>query len=450
MTTAQTKIIINNTKSSVESKDQYPVRLRSPEDEESIQFLFNGNDFAEVLSILVEPQGETTIKSIDDLLMELGLQSDRPTSKQKLRVLLSSFLIQAKRLQDRQERKGSQMILGIPSTEDYWRVKSKVGYRQANKFKEALILNKWIKLKVQASINLYERKSNVAGYLIADKIPDFINGLNFQSTELLYAISTSKSKTRLVDEDVEDRVRLIWKKWNQTPLVHDKIQMSVAYRRFNDTELKRGGRFYGAWTSMKQKDRLDCTIDNKPVAEVDVSGMNLTLMCSITGLIPFKNRFKDAYDSGWDNRSEVKAIINETIGAGSPRHYQRGKMTKAAGISQEMFSHIRKNYIAPKFKCLLSLKKGELDSLTLAYHESEIMMRVVERSEIPIFILHDCLICQQSEALDVGKAMQAEYIAYCKEQSWTPVAPAYSIDVKGKETLYFSGYKVPTYNRSSK
>ena len=126
------------------------------------------------------------------------------------------------------------------------------------------------------------------------------------------------------------------------------------------------------------------------------------------------------------------------------------KRRKHQNLQNHKNRHIRKNYIAPKFKCLQSLKKGELDSLTLAYHESEIMMRVVERSEIPIFILHDCLICQQSEALDVGKAMQAEYIAYCKEQSWTPVAPAYSIDVKGKETLYFSGYKVPTYNRSSK
>ena len=82
--------------------------------------------------------------------------------------------------------------------------------------------------------------------------------------------------------------------------------MYSAYRRFNDTELKRGGRFYGACTSMKQIDRLNCTIDNKPVAEVDVSGMNLTLMCSITGHMPFKSRFKDSYDCGWDNRSEVK------------------------------------------------------------------------------------------------------------------------------------------------
>ena len=433
---------MNNNKSSDSTKEPHPVRLRSLEDENSLEFMFGASKFAEVLSILAEPEGEFSISLIDQLLAKLGILSDRPSSNKKLRVLLSSFLIQAHRLKDRKERKGSQMIIGIPSTEDYWRVKSKVGYKVANKFKKALIHKKWIKLEVQASINLFDGNSNVTGYLIEDSIPELFDGLNFQSTELLYAISTSKLKTKLVDEDVEKRVRLIWEKWQQYPLVHNDMKMSSAYRRFNDTELKRGGRFYGAWTSMKQIDRLNCTIDNKPVAEVDVSGMNLTLMCSITGHIPFKSRFKDSYDCGWGNRSEVKAIINETIGSGSPRHYQRGKMTKDIGISQKLFSHIRKNHIAPKFECLQSLKKGELDSLTLAYHESEIMMRVIERSKVPIFILHDCLICQKSEALDVGKAMQMEYIAYCKEQNWKPVAPAFSIDVKAKDTHYCSGYRL--------
>lgn len=435
---------MNTPKPSNNPKDQYPVRLRSPKDENDLEFMFLGDEFSEILSILAEPDDETSIERGDQLLTQLGLLSNRPTSNQKFRVLLSSFLIQAKRLQDRQERKGSQMIIGIPSTEDYWRVKSKVGYKLAKTFKEALISNKWIKLEVQATVNLHDKTGNVAGYLIANHIPDLIDGLNFVSTNLLYAISTSASKTKLVNEEADERVRSIWEKWEKQPLIHNGNKMTKAYRRFNDTNLRLGGRFYGSWTTMKQKDRLECTIDNKPVAEVDVSGMNLTLMCSITGLIPFKTRFKDAFECGWDNRGEVKAIINETIGAATPRHYQRGKMTKAAGISKETFSNIRKNYIAPKFECLKSLKKGELDSLTLAYHESEIMMRVVEKSKLPIFILHDCLICQKSEALDVGKLMQAEYINYCKQKGWKPVAPAYSIDIKDTDTHYISGYRVHT------
>ena len=139
---------MNNNKSSDNTKEPHPVRLRSLEDENSLEFMFGASKFAEVLSILAEPEDEFSISLIDQLLAKLGILSDRPSSNQKLRVLLSSFLIQAHRLKNRKERKGSQMIIGIPSTEDYWRVKSKVGYKVANKFKKALIHKKWIKYKV--------------------------------------------------------------------------------------------------------------------------------------------------------------------------------------------------------------------------------------------------------------------------------------------------------------
>ena len=194
---------------------------------------------------------------------------------------------------------------------------------------------------------------------------------------------------------------------------------------------------------MRKVERLECTIRGKTVGEVDVSGMHLTLLCSITGEIPFKTRFKDAYECGYQNRDHVKPIINETIGAGTPRHYTRGSLTKKAGLSQEQFTYIRKNFIAPKFKCLQHLEKGKLDGLGLMFHESEIMMRVVEQSKLPIFILHDCLICQQGEELDVGKMMQDVYSDYCKEQGWTPVAPAFSIERKGGEKHLVSGRRHP-------
>ena len=90
-----------------------------------------------------------------------------------------------------------------------------------------------------------------------------------------------------------------------------------------------------------------------------------------------------------------------------------------------------------------SLKKGVLDALTLAYHESEIMMRVVEQTHLPVFILHDCLICQKDEELVVGNLMQDVYVKYCHEQGWTPVAPAYSIERKGSEKHLVSGRRNP-------
>lgn len=335
------------------------------------------------------------------------------------------------------------MVMGIPHDAVYWRKRSSVGYKVAMRFREALCEHAWITHHAGATVNLFDGDGNCNGYLIADHVPCIATGLNFQSTDKIYATSTSTTKKHIVVEAVDERTKALWAKWKQTPLIHGNQSMFIAPRRFNNSELTRGGRFYGPWTSMRKADRLECTLGGKEVGEVDVSGMHLTLLCSITGEIPFATRFKDAYECGYDNRDHVKAIINETIGAGTPRHYTIGGLAKASGLTQEQFTHIRKTFIAPKFGCLQGLKKGVLDGLTLAYHESEIMMRVVEQSHLPIYILHDCLICQKDEELTVGKLMQEVYAQYCREQGWTPIAPAYSIERKGGEKHLISGRRNP-------
>lgn len=412
-------------------------KLLSPKD------LFATEDFAEVLSPLVEPADEASSTEIQKQLIELGFISERPTTLIKLEVLLSSFLMQSSRLHSRSERKGEPMVIGIPHDEVYWRKRSKVGYKIAKRLCDALLTSGWITHYTEAKINLFDGDSNCTGYLVSDDVPQRGKGLKFQSTDLVYASSSSATKKKMEVEHVDDRVRSLWAKWKTAPLTYGSQTMFIAPRRFNDLSQTRGGRFYGAWTNMRKVERFECTIQGKPVGEVDVSGMHLTLLCSITGEIPFKTRFKDAYECGYENRDHVKPIINETIGAGTPRHYKRGGLAKKEGLSQEQFTYIRKNFIAPKFKCLRYLEKGKLDGLSLMYHESEIMMRVVEQSKLPIFILHDCLICQQGEELDVGKMMQDVYADYCKEQGWTPVAPAFSIERKGGEKHLVSGRRHP-------
>ncbi len=53
--------------------------------------------FKQVLSPLVEPATDDTEAQIDQLLEGLGCLSNRPSTNVKLRVLLSSFLLQAQR-----------------------------------------------------------------------------------------------------------------------------------------------------------------------------------------------------------------------------------------------------------------------------------------------------------------------------------------------------------------
>jgi hypothetical protein len=60
--------------------------------------------FNEIVSPQIEPATESSTVAVDQLLADLGCLGDRPTSNAKVRVLFSSFLMQAQRLASRVER----------------------------------------------------------------------------------------------------------------------------------------------------------------------------------------------------------------------------------------------------------------------------------------------------------------------------------------------------------
>jgi len=400
---------------------------------------FVSKQFNEVLSPLIEPDTDADIAIVDGLLGGLGCLSSGTVTNAKMRTLLSSFILQAKRLQNRVERKGGEMLIGWPHDESYWRVRSQVGYKIADKLRKALIEHGWITHKVGATINLYSGESNCHGYLIADFIPSKGDGISFQSSEMVYATKSKALKTKVDNRKIDQRTKALWALWKQAPLTHGSEKMWKASRTFANKELTRGGRLYARWTSMRPSDRLKCTINGLPVAEVDVRGMYPTLLCSITGHVPFTQSFEDPYAIEGIHRDEVKAVLASAIGGGTSKQRQPTKGIKDAGINQERLSEIRKTII-PRFKCLEALQKGIMDSEALAIHETEIMMRLVERLQRPIFILHDCLICPKEDAFDVGYELQQEYISYCNQQGWRAIAPAFSIDRDGQEKNYVSGY----------
>jgi hypothetical protein len=399
--------------------------------------------FEQVLSPLVEPATDATEAQIDKLLEGLGCLDVRPSSNAKLRVLLSSFLLQAQRLQDRVDRKGGSLLIGWPHNESYWRIRSQVGYTVAKKLRGAMIKHGWITHTIQAERDVYNRSGNAHGYLIAAKVPAKARGLEFQSNDsLIYATKAKDSNRKVVDSAIDKRTMALWSLWKSSPLTYGDLKMWTAQRSFSDEALTKGGRFYGPWTSMKKElQRLHCTIDGQQVAEVDVSGMHLTLLFAISGKSPFQDNFSDPYQipslDGID-RKEIKAVINSAIGGGTTHQTQPTKMHKIAGIDQDRLTEIRRAII-PAYECLEVLWKKntprEFYSENLAWHEAEIMMRVVETLQQPIFILHDCLICQRDTAKDVGVVLQNTFTSYCQENGWTPIKPAFTIEYLAGETV---------------
>ena len=360
-----------------------------------LDLLFESEQFSEVLSPVVQPQAIIDEKRIDELLTQLGCLSNRTASLRKLHTLMSSFLMQAQRLAKRVQRKGGQMVIGWPHDEAYWRTRSEVGYKISIALREALLESGWITHHKQATINLYHGESNCNGYLIADFVPELAHGIAFQSSELTYPTKSSARETKgkkVTNEALDKRTIALWELWKSKPLTLGDLKMWRATRSFSNKELTRGGRFFGPWTSMnKERERLKCTIGGYPVAEVDVSGMYPTLLCAITGHVPFKTRFKDPYFIEGIEREEVKTVVTSAIGGGTSNQRKLTDLMSKSGLTKQRLTEIRR-VILPKFECLRSLKKGVLDSEALAYHETEILMRVVERLNRPIFILHDCML----------------------------------------------------------
>lgn len=418
-------------------------------------FATHKHKLKEVLSCRVGPKRPEDEALIDECLQQLGFTKVRVSTRRKLHGLLASFLLQATRLEGRRVKYGEALIIGWPHAKEYWQDRSEVGYKIARRLRDALVQGGWITYELEAQINLGDGDGNCSGYLIRDDIPTIGQSMQFISSDLVAEIRIGKEKAKkgkgkapvkapsahlkIATTQAGSRIRAIWKGWEQHPYVVGSVTMTNAQRVFNNDEMTRGGRFYGAWTNMKKELRLNGKIDGMAVAEVDVRAMNLTLLSAMSGEPSFPREFEDPYQCGWNDRAQVKAYLNEMIGAGYHMRWEAGDMSREAGLTKESIKALRDNFVHPTFPCLKLLKKGVTDSQSLAYHESEIMLLVVEKLSVPVYILHDCLICRAKDSGLVGSTLQEVFSSYCKDKGWAVVVPAYTIEQAGKEKKSITG-----------
>jgi hypothetical protein len=405
---------------------------------------FTVHRLEEVLSCKVGPKRPEDEAVIDQCLQELGFTKVRGSTQHKLHGLLASFLLQAARLEGRRVQYGERLIIGWPHAKKYWQGRSGVGYKVAEGLREALVLNGWITYVLEAQINLGDGDSNCSGYLIRYDIPAIGQSMQFISSDLVAQVRVGKEKVKkgenkapvkapsaqlkMATTQAGSRIRAIWRSWEQHPYTVGNVTMTNAQRVFNNDEMTRGGRLYGAWTNMKKEQRLKGKIDGMAVAEVDIRAMNLTLLSAMSGEPSFPREFDDPYDCGWNDRAQVKAYLNEMIGAGYHMRWEAGDMCRDSGLTRESVKVLRDEFVHPAFPCLKILKKGVTDALSLAMHESEVMLRVVESLDVPAYILHDCLICRDADSDLVGATLQDVFSSYCRENRWSVLFPAYTIE----------------------
>lgn len=217
------------------------------------------------------------------------------------------------------------------------------------------------------------------------------------------------------------------------------LSAKQVYRIFNNGSFKEGGRFYGAWWfGCPSIIRKYITINGEPTVELDYSAIHIHLLYALKG-VNYANLNTDAYElkPNDPDRDLNKLILLTAYNAASPEATAKAvfKSTLDDG-TKHLFNLTEHKQVTDKLELLK--KKHHLvadmiaqdKGLTLQYHDSQVMERIIQRMtklNIPILTVHDSIICQSKYKDFVDEKMKAIYIAYINEvfRSNHPYKPIY-------------------------
>ena len=262
----------------------------------------------------------------------------------------------------------------------------------------------------------------------------------------------------------ESRIQRLNDYWRQHPLILPNGNAAAcATRVFHDQSFFAGGRLYGAWTMLDNKNdqRLMCRIVDEPVCELDIRASQPTLLSCLLGIrmnnVSDQNTWHDPYlqltglefydNDAWGEFLEeftahgetqtdpykrprliAKAVVMEMIGSGDHnKSNPTDDLVEKAGVTQEEWNFFREklkevipalNMLEPRYD-----NKGNLEGVLngpvfLSYHESEMTLEAVEElhdRDIPAYPVHDCLMVRVSDAKLAADVYRDTIRRYCEE-----------------------------------
>jgi hypothetical protein len=254
--------------------------------------------------------------------------------------------------------------------------------------------------------------------------------------------------------------------WRKHPLALPQLGNGVrgcaacATRIFHQGSLHDGGRYYGAWTSMNSSYRLQCTIDDEPVAEIDLNASQPTLFSSMMGMkMEVGAMWEDLYtyaleavdlndldleDDDNTRRGKIKQVTMELIGTGNSHKRQEADDSSYTFIDGE-FARYRNGLV----KVVPALHFLDTDYLNgagyISYHEAQMMTLALHQLKgmgIPAYPVHDCLLVKNSnvdDALNIYRETIRDYIKEEGKGSLDITVPV-SIERSGEERERIVGY----------
>jgi hypothetical protein len=230
-------------------------------------------------------------------------------------------------------------------------------------------------------------------------------------------------------ERIEEQVQFINEFWKGIKLEGGTHQ--GFYRGFNlgdhpSFNWNKGGRLYSigadSYQRLKQRDRLRMTIDDEPVAEIDIRASYLTILHGKLG-VPLETS-GDLYDVPCFPRDVVKAWLVASLG--SKDHLKRWPPKQAQTFIEDTGRNLSQTYpikavraaMIAKHPVLAQWGQVDIDWADLMFAESEAvigsMVHLITVFQIPSLPVHDSLIVPRSAIDHCIHSLTPSYMVHCK------------------------------------
>jgi hypothetical protein len=261
--------------------------------------------------------------------------------------------------------------------------------------------------------------------------------------------------------------------WSKHPLCMPAIDdrpsryVASATRIFHYGSITSGGRYYGAFTNIQGKRRLECTIDGNQVVQIDISASQPTLFSSLLGekVNVGHDKWTDTYryildqlenkyhpnESDEDRVKKAKSVIMELIGTGNPNKASQSKQSDYAFNLDLLEWDAYRSACHHIFPALKHLNKEYMNGPGfLSFHESEMLRETMESLAavgITSYPMHDCLLVEaqyEEEAVACYRSTINSYIKdHCIQNDRPEVLDIMiplTVEAKGREKKNIEGW----------
>ena len=228
---------------------------------------------------------------------------------------------------------------------------------------------------------------------------------------------------------LSEQMKQIAKVWREQPLQSSYGEQWASGKRiFNNASLTQGGRIYADWQVLKEKQRLQLTIGEEEVCEIDLKASYPYIIATLTenadqiSSDPYskcrKVREASSEETRKKNRDAMKRIVSAYVSGGGevnkfPRGRKRDSNKKTITFKAEFGLSKRekvKEWVDDLEEHLPFMKLWNSDSFQLMYLESNMMVDCLvqlAKQGISCYPVHDSLIVPISKRDKVIETLKA-------------------------------------------